>query len=1238
MKLSLWHTLWVSLLWLVLALVWYEAYNAYMIGHTYYYDMFTSSNGWIIFWMFAAAALPLLTIFFTKKFSLKNTFIALGLGLLISGYAHAFFKGGMVGNWSFIYTFNMLFLMALISSFVVGLYSLGAKLYQYILKQKITQWYDIFLSLGFGLAVFVVVNYILILLQLFYPILIRAQLLGMVVLVFKSQQERKQASEITALAAKIFTTDSIRSWVFAILLTISIVYFYLWFNLSFIPYSTAWDANHAYMYYPKVMADNYGMTLKSGIIGWSNLWMVYIAFWFSLMKPLADKFTLGADTVAVVMNFISWPLSLLFGLGMIRKAIEYFMPTISSNEQSTRTYLPLALAWMYFLLWLMSGMGAFLVFVDNKTDLWVMSLSMLAMLSGFIFLQYVWNPKEHTQKDNWYTKDMTIYAIISGIFFALATMAKPTAFQDILIFWLMMIGIWGSILGATWWFLFILGLLWRLETMSIVYYVSKSLWTKLLWVGSVGLIWQWLLSFKNKSLQFIKPLAIWAITIVWVLLLLKWPFLLYSQIKNNTLSPKNFVQWLLLGSTTTSVENLVSTKKYRSPVLLTQATGTWITVSSDYEVSAQMVPTIAPLSCSLSVINRTSDTLYSGMGVVQWWGLVEDLWRYIWFGQRTFTSPSSWDRVESKKYGFVRLWYPLLRIFFSKPWCYGNDAVAKSLCQDTSLINQLQISKIEEMYKNSRSWSRGNTMLSGVLNFYQLASLENDQTRKDSILRDAQKTLNDYMQSNSILVSKDSQWKIQISIPYAYLTPLNVIFNRSLQNLSSYYTDIGFVWILSLVLLVSGLVYFVIKKQHKLSVLHIVTLFGWIVWWFIASGIIWYAVGLVAWTIISNILFISELIITQKKDKKFWLLGWFIITVLIICAFVQTILNLVRIASQWWSGPFTRYKGNTAKETIFQFDQNGISQREVIRNGYRSSDVFDLQFGTYNTFLDYVYDRKDEDGVLIAGTYIQYFLRNQNYLFSDGMLSEFWRRWSEGDSCTLALRLKDKKIKYLVIDPNIGSVVMGWGNSTLFDRFLAKIDTKTNTIITHGTMTMLSKMIQEWYLKLIHSNSMAAKYSYILTDTELTQAIQSIPSPDVVKALQEKYQSDPTLFRAKMAIPRFFADEANNYFILIGTILQKRLSEGKALSDISDMIGKNIDEQKLLPIANKILQKSIDAQSMVALNTSLTPDEKITLWYYLSLMQMQQTWKIQEFQNMLSSLLQQSLWWGSQLITFELTI
>ena len=68
-----------------------------------------------------------------------------------------------------------------------------------------------------------------------------------------------------------------------------------------------------------------------------------------------------------------------------------------------------------------------------------------------------------------------------------------------------------------------------------------------------------------------------------------------------------------------------------------------------------------------------------------------------------------------------------------------------------------------------------------------------------------------------------------------------------------------------------------------------------------------------------------------------------------------------------------------------------MAQKEVVNNGYHAGDVFNLQFGTYNTFLDHVRDRKDEDGILIAGTYLQYFLDNQNYITFDGMLGQFWQ-------------------------------------------------------------------------------------------------------------------------------------------------------------------------------------------------------------------------------------------------------
>jgi len=42
----------------------------------------------------------------------------------------------------------------------------------------------------------------------------------------------------------------------AVLVVISILYYFFGFMHSYIPYPTAWDANHAYMFYPKMFAYN----------------------------------------------------------------------------------------------------------------------------------------------------------------------------------------------------------------------------------------------------------------------------------------------------------------------------------------------------------------------------------------------------------------------------------------------------------------------------------------------------------------------------------------------------------------------------------------------------------------------------------------------------------------------------------------------------------------------------------------------------------------------------------------------------------------------------------------------------------------------------------------------------------------------------------------------------------------------------------------------------------------------
>lgn len=49
------------------------------------------------------------------------------------------------------------------------------------------------------------------------------------------------------------------SRILKVLLFISLGYYFFNFSHSYIPYSTAWDANHEYMYIPKIIAENTGI-------------------------------------------------------------------------------------------------------------------------------------------------------------------------------------------------------------------------------------------------------------------------------------------------------------------------------------------------------------------------------------------------------------------------------------------------------------------------------------------------------------------------------------------------------------------------------------------------------------------------------------------------------------------------------------------------------------------------------------------------------------------------------------------------------------------------------------------------------------------------------------------------------------------------------------------------------------------------------------------------------------------
>jgi hypothetical protein len=144
------------------------------------------------------------------------------------------------------------------------------------------------------------------------------------------------------------------------------------------------------------------------------------------------------------------------------------------------------------------------------------------------------------------------------------------------------------------------------------------------------------------------------------------------------------------------------------------------------------------------------------------------------------------------------------------------------------------------------------------------------------------------------------------------------------------------------------------------------------IWRVIGSAILWYGTVLVSWSAITLLLFVDRIwkASNQKERNPFALL---LVFLLLLFGSVQLVMNFMRISSQGASGPFVRYKGNMGEISSID-DQLGVSKKISYYNAKR---VFDLQFPQYNPIISLLKERKNDEGVVIAGTYIQYFLGNQ---------------------------------------------------------------------------------------------------------------------------------------------------------------------------------------------------------------------------------------------------------------------
>lgn len=1159
-----------------------------MINHQYYNSMFaTSSNRWLLFWGIVSVAVPIGYVLYSKVLNLRNLLATTTLWLLIYSIAFVVIKDNLNAPGMVMLMINVLIIFGLGLYSVVSWAAIGSWIMERFIKIPVARWQDLLLSFGLGLGAMMLIVHFLVVANIFYPIItwvlfalggraIWKQRYTWLVQYKNLIQDSLSGLHISAIR------DNKWLWIGVILLWLSILYFYYGFQLSFIPYSTAWDANHAYMYIPKIWAENHG-ALGRGNPWWAGgfLWLSYITYFFSLIQPIKSWFWLSPDNIAVSMNFLSGLFVLIFGLGLVKEFVGYIATTLIKTKDTLLETLWLYVGWTGLLLRITSGMGAFLLFVDNKTDMGVLAMTVLALLSGIVFLRYI---HDHKKWENQST--ILRYVWLSGLFFGLAIAAKPTAFIDVVVFGLLVVALWINSGLAIWLWIIVIAVLAKMQVLFTYEFVSAGAFIPLLLIGSIISIvslWRarkYMTGLGQIFSHTLRTFALWGSVLVISLLVIKWPYLIIQSIQSGSFSIGWFAKWLLMG------------QKDDRPLLLAN-TDDLSAIETQNAIDNTVV--LPPAICSLDALRLSAEDLDKDLKDFEWGsGLSEDVGRYVWFG---------WKELSQG------LGYRIARVFFSQPnKCYGWNTSAKILCSYEDAINNFDMSVLPTVLEQMPNNSQWYNLLSSALTSDMLTTMIRTNTFNPAQMRDEIVQIRQWYQGRSIKVRENS-----LMMPYRYIVPWNAVFNWSLQNLSSYYTDIGFIRGIIILLQIVALIYSIATWNHRLLVLGSVTFVGRSIWWLIAGGIVWYWIGLIIWSILHLCVFFVTLAYKNRDDSE-KLLFRVVICLLVFWSAIQIIMNFVRISSQGGWGPFVRYKMSAG---IHNTIENTLAQKQELTIPYTRNKVFDLQFAHYNKFIAHVKDRPDNHGVTIAGTYLQYFLHNQKNVGS----AYLYGLMSDGNTCKSYLRFQRDNWKYIVIDPNILSVVMGEWNESLMHRFFAKRNPVTGRIDEDGEMTMLVKMRYDDYLELFSTNNLWAKYAFLLSDEELSKAFGLTTRDDLV------------YLRAKMGVARFFPD-AQQIIGFIGNTFVQRIGNGQAVWDVADVFGKIIDEKKVLTAVQQVAGNPDPAKATVIIDT-LTQDERFVLAQYLGLYNLLRQ-NSPQFQETVNQILGQSISGSSQVIIFEL--
>ena len=1180
------------IIWIFIFILSLFFYQAYLGNHTYYFSMLSSSTNWyiVVFWLLASLIVSWY-LFWRNEKSLKWLLFTFLWWFALFSLILWINKWWFYSIWYLIQLVNFIILFVFFSIIILWFLAIWDIILQKLsFKEKI---YDFSIKTWLWMWVLWIILFYLTSLWFINTYVSYIALIWLIWLICYRFKNIKNIFIWLNSSLLDFAQDIQEKWIFVkiaffVIFTLSFYYIFTGLNYSFISYPTAWDANHAYMFIPKVIA-NYGgypwwVDFRPALSLWSSflVWIYNLGSWTRFAQ----------DTWMVVFNFMSAVFVLFFGFMLVNTVVKLI------RKKQDYKYDVLLILWYFLILaWLTSWMWAFLVFVDNKTDLAVL---MFVILWIFLALYSLFKEKEWLEK-----KYLYIFLFISWFFFWIANFIKPTAtfdfFQTTLL--LTILEIW--FLTVIWVILFVVWLLAILKFRNFDKAIDPKYGNLLLsiWL-SIGVIEPTIKFLKDKSK--ILKLLVFVWWFIWTLFLTKWFFALVQQIndKNIDTNPKKIVTSLIMWEK-------ISTKSKQE--------FTW--------------------------------SLYTWLKKDIWSAYNEDNGRYAWYGNKDF-----WN-----------VWWSfIVPSSFKKTTCiyFDKNLYDKSSCNDKiyflykkdkkidSILNNKAIeifaNKNEDIYKSTILQQIDNAKKNWKLN--DLAKqLWVDTTQPEwKIQKEVTKKLFDNTQTQLLkwIKAKLSKWDFDISdykkifqtennkkllldlknkdiiyedvsIPYKYLVPFNISFNWSLQNLSSYYTDIGIVWLILVFILFFALIYSIISfiksfiskdkewtnSAKLLFSFAFVTLVWWTIWYFVASWIVWYDIGGIIWLILTTILYVNRL-----NDR---LILWYVLLFIIS---VWVFLNLFRIASQWWWQIQTWYRSSAWKQINYKLTQFWLKQEQESVIPYKQENVFNLQFGIYKKAIKAFDNRKMDEAWIIWWTYMKYFIRNQNKIIDDQFLMTLWRLGSDDNIDKFYERLKDQNIKTIVLDPNIASVVMWNWNKSLWYRYYGKTDNNGN-LIEKWVFPHFVDLGMNWKLEYGLSNNLWIKYALVIPDNVLEKVTWT---KDKKKLLRIRYELTSIKFLPRLVWMNAYQEAIDTFY----KILVYRLQNNSIwfAEDLSDLNGYDIDN---IP---DLLQNWIKNFN----NLSLQEKELILQYTNIVNQVKQSKWNPQVVQKVLSWLIQQTLWWRAQ--------